>query len=343
MKQATIRMTLGSTGIKTAKNGFGALPIQRISKEDAVKLLRRAYENGITFYDTAHAYTDSEEKLGMAFGEAGSGMRERVYLATKTDAGTGEGLREQLALSLERLKTTYIDLYQLHNPAVCPRLGDGSGLYEALLEAKKSGKVRHIGITQHRFGVAEEAVESGLYETLQFPFSYLTGERELRLVELCREKNMGFLAMKGMSGGLIRNSAAAFAFMMEHDNVLPIWGVQKPEELEEFLSYDGCPPVMTAELAAVVEADRKELAGEFCRGCGYCLPCPAGIEIANAARISLMLRRAPSEAWLTEEYQEKMKRVEDCIHCGHCAAHCPYGLDTPALLAKNYADYKTFL
>lgn len=332
-------VTLGTTGITVNKNGFGALPIQRISNEDAIFLLRKAYQCGITFFDTARFYTDSEIKLGLAF----EGIRDKVYIATKTGAVTADAFWKDLETSLTNLKTDYVDLYQFHNPAFCPKTGDGSGLYEAIIQAKEQGKVRHIGITNHRLSVAEEAISSGLYETLQFPFCYLSGEKELSLVQKCKEKNMGFIAMKALSGGLITNSAAAYAFLAQFDNVLPIWGVQRENELNEFLSYIANPPCMNAELEHFIAKEREELSGDFCRGCGYCMPCPAGIEINNCARMSLLLRRSPSELQLTEEVQTKMKKIEDCLHCGKCKTKCPYELDTPALLAKNYEDYKQVL
>ena len=330
---------LGKTGIITDKNGFGALPIQRISVEEAVKLVKKAYNAGFTFFDTARAYTDSEIKLGEAF----DGIRDKVFIASKTQAQNGEDLKKDLDTTLKNLRCEYLDLYQFHNPAFCPKPGDGTGLYEAAEEAKKAGKIRHIGITNHRLAVAKEAIESGLYETLQFPFSYLSGEQEIELVNMCKEADMGFIAMKALAGGLINNSAAAYAFLDRFNNVLPIWGVQRESELEEFISYIGNPPVMTDELSAVIEKDRQELSGEFCRGCGYCMPCPVGIEINNCARMSLMIRRAPSEAQLTPEMQAKMKKIEDCLHCGQCKEKCPYGLDTPTLLDKNYEDYKRIL
>ncbi len=329
------KVTLGRTGITVEKNSFGALPIQRISKEEAVKLLRKAYDSGVTYYDTARWYTDSEEKLGEAF----DGIREKVYIATKTGATTAEGFWKDLQTSLHNLRTDYIDVYQFHNPSFCPRPDDGTGLYEAMLEAKDKGMIRHIGITNHRLKVAHEAVESGLYETLQFPFCYLATDEEIGLVEKCKEAGVGFIAMKAMSGGLITNSAAAYAFLSQYDNVLPIWGVQRESELDEFLSYIDTPPVMTEELKQVIRHDREELLGDFCRGCGYCMPCPVGIEINNCARMSLMIRRSPSEAQLTPEVQQKMKLIEKCLHCGSCKAKCPYGLDTPTLLEKNYKDY----
>lgn len=332
-------VTLGRTGITVNKNGFGALPIQRISTDDAVALARRAYEAGMTFFDTARFYTDSEEKLGEAF----DGMREKVCIATKTAAQNAEGFWKDLEVSLHNLRTDYIDIYQFHNPSFCPKPGDGTGLYEAMLEAKAQGKIRHIGITNHRLAVANEAIDSGLYETLQFPFCYLATEKDLELVKKCKEKDMGFIAMKALSGGLINNSAAAYAFEAQYDNVLPIWGVQRKSELEEFISYIDNPPVMNDEIKALIGHDRKELSGEFCRGCGYCMPCPAGIEINNCARMSLMLRRAPSDAQLTPEMQAKMKKIENCLHCNKCKSKCPYGLDTPTLLQKNYEDYKRVL
>ena len=333
------RITLGKTGITVCRNGFGALPIQRIGKEDAAYLVRKAYENGVEFFDTARAYSDSEEKLGYAT----ASFRKKIYIATKTAAKNGEELKKDLETSLSLLKTDYIDLYQFHNPSFCPKPNDGTGLYEAMLEAKAEGKIRHIGITNHRLGVAKEAIESGLYETLQFPFSYISGEKELELLNLCRENDMGFIAMKGLAGGLLNNSRVCYAFMSQFDNVLPIWGVQREKELDDFISFIDNPPEMTPERQAAIDRDREELCGEFCRGCGYCMPCPVGIEINNSARMSLMLRRAPSKAWLTEEWQEKMKRIEQCLHCGKCKQHCPYGLDTPTLLEKNYEDYKKVL
>lgn len=333
------QITLGNTGITVPQNAFGALPIQRISKEAAVKLLRRAYEGGMRFFDTARAYSDSEEKLGAAF----EGMREKIYIASKTMAKTPEEFWSQLETTLTNLKTDYLDLYQFHCADTCFAPGDGTGMYECMLEAKKQGKIRHIGITAHKVGVAEAIIESGLYETLQFPFSYLSSERELALVKGCQEKNMGFIAMKGLAGGLINRSDAAMAFMTQFENVLPIWGVQREKELEEWLSYMEETPSMNEEIRAYIEKEKLELSGDFCRGCGYCMPCPAGIMINQCARMSLMLRRAPSAGWLSENMQAEMKKIEGCLNCGKCKTKCPYELNTPELLKKNYEDYKKVL
>lgn len=333
------QITLGRTGIKTDRNAFGALPIQRTDMETAVKILRKAYEGGITFFDTARSYSDSEEKIGIAF----EGVRSKIFIATKTMADTPEGFLKDLDMSLSLLKTDYIDVYQFHNPKVCYKPGDGTGMYECMHEAKRQGKIRYIGFTNHQLHLAHECIDSGLYDTLQFPLSYLSSEKEIELVKKCREKNMGFIAMKALSGGLITNSAAAYAFMAQYENVLPIWGIQTEKELDEFLSYVNNPPQLTDKMQAVIENDRKELTGDFCRGCGYCMPCPQEIVINLCARMSLLIRRSPSQNWLTPDSQEMMRKTEECIECGQCRTRCPYGLDAPGLLKKNYDEYKKIL
>ena len=308
-------ITLGRTGITVPQNAFGALPIQRVPMADAVQILRSAYEGGMRYFDTARAYTDSEEKLGEAF----TGMRDKIYIATKTQAKTPEKFREDLDTSLKMLRTDYIDVYQFHMMSECWRPGDGSGMYECMLEAKKQGKIRHISGTAHKLDVAFEIAKSGLYETLQFPFSYLAGEKEHELVRICKENNVGFIAMKGLAGGLANHSDACMAFMLQFDNVLPIWGIQKQSELDEWISYMDNPPSMTPEMTAFIEKERKEL------------------------RTSLMLRRAPSSFWLSPKWQAEMMKIEDCVNCGLCSSRCPYELDTPALLRRNLEDYKEVL
>lgn len=332
-------ITLGKTGIVVEKNGFGCLPIQRVSKEEAARLLRKAVDGGMNYFDTARSYSDSEEKVGYAF----RGLRDKVILATKSHAQTGAEMKEHLETSLRNLGTDYIDVYQFHNPSFCPKPGGADGLYDAALEAQAQGKIRFISITNHRLEVAQQAIDSGLYATLQFPFSYLSGVQEQMLIDGCLEAGMGFIAMKGMAGGLIRRGYAAAAFMARQPGVVPIWGVQHEWELDQFLDCVREAPAMTQEYQAIIDHDRRELCGEFCRGCGYCMPCPAGIEINTCARMSLLLRRAPAQSWTTPEWQEKMEKIQECLHCGLCKSKCPYELDTPHLLEENYKDYRSFL
>ena len=330
----TIR--LGRSELMVTKTAFGALPIQRISTAEAVKLVRRAYEGGINYFDTANMYTDSEEKLGLALKD----VREKVIISTKSAATDKQGAMAHIENSLRHLG--YIDLFQFHNPAVLPDISDPNGAFAAALEMKEKGYIRHIGITNHRHHIAKAAIESGNFETLQFPFCYLATDVDLELVELCKQADMGFIAMKGLSGGLLNNAAACHAFMQQYENVVPIWGIQRQEELDQWLALAESGTAMTEELKAVIEKDRKALAGSFCRGCGYCMPCPAGIEINNSARMNMLLRRAPYRPYLTDEWYEKMHRIENCIHCDSCKSRCPYGLDTPALLQYMLKDYDEF-
>lgn len=339
-------ITLGTTGITVPQNGFGALPIQRDTEEVAVGLLQKAYEGGMRYFDTARAYSDSEHKIGIAFGQPGGLFetdRDKIYIATKTHAKTPEGFWKDLETSLKEMNCGYIDVYQFHQMDVCWKPGDGSGMYECMIEAKKQGKIRHIGATTHKIGVANDVADSGLYETLQYPFSYLATEQELKLYDKLKKNNMGFICMKGLAGGLINHSDAAMAFMTQFDNALPIWGIQREKELDEWLSYMDKTPSMTPEISAYIEKDKKELSGNFCRGCGYCMPCTVGITINQCNRMSLMLRRAPSKSWLTPYWQKEMAKIDDCVNCRICTTRCPYELDIPNLLKENLEDYRKVL
>lgn len=332
------QIRLGKTGLLVGKTSFGALPIQRISKEDAARLVRRAFDAGVNYFDTAHLYTDSEEKLGLALHD----VRQQVVISTKSGATDKKTVLAEVENSLRMLQTDYIDLFQFHNPAVLPDPNDPDGAYAAALELKQKGYIRHIGITNHRFAVAQQAIDSGNFETLQFPFCYLASDKEYALVENCRKADMGFIAMKGLSGGLLSNARACYAFMKQFDNVVPIWGIQTEQELDEWLRLTEEDPDITPELQAVIDHDRRELAGNFCRSCGYCLPCAAGINIPQAARMAQLLRRSPWQPYMSDHWHQEMHKVENCIHCNACKSRCPYGLDTPALLQAMLKDYDEF-
>ena len=332
------KIRLGRTELMVGASSFGALPMQRLSKPEAVKLLREAYELGMNYFDTAHGYTDSEEKIGMAL----SDVRKDIIISTKSPAKDKKTLLEDIKTSLERMKTDYIDLLQLHNPDTLPDPEDPDGLYGGLLEAKRQGMIRHIGITNHSLERAVAAVKSGKYETIQYPFSSLASEEEIALTQLAKQEDVGFIAMKGLSGGLITNAATTFSFIKQYENVVPIWGIQRESELLEFIEMEKNPPAYDDAMKALIEKDRRELAGNFCRGCGYCKPCPAGIDIPTMARMSLLLRRSPYQRYMTEEFKEQMMVIEQCLHCNACMSRCPYHLNTPELLQENLKDYLQF-
>ena len=332
------KLRLGKTDLWVSRTAFGALPLQRTPMDEAVRILRAAYRGGINFFDTANSYSDSEEKIGRALSE----VRHEIVIATKSGGKDKKTVAAHLDNSLLMLKTDYIDIYQFHNAPEVFSPDDPDGPFAAVLEGKKAGKIRHIGITTHRIPVAKEAIRSGYFESLQFPFSYLATDEEVELARLCEEADIGFIAMKGLAGGLLTNAAACRAYIRQFPNVVPIWGIQHMSELEEWLALEETEPVLTPELQAVIDADRKELTGGFCRGCGYCMPCPVGIEINFAARMNRLLRRSPYQRYMTEAYYQKMHRIDNCLHCNQCSAKCPYGLDTPALLQEMLADYDRF-
>ena len=329
---------LGRTDLQVTRTAFGVLPLQRTERNEAIRILRRAYDAGVTFYDTARAYTYSESKIGAAL----SDVRDRIVIATKTGASTRERAMQDIEASLRELRTDYVDILQLHNPAPLPAPDDPQSSYAALRELKQQWKIRFIGATNHSLERALAALASGLYDTIQFPLNYLSSPADLDLIERCRERDVGLIAMKPLSGGLLTDPKPVFAFLRQFQNVVPIWGFQHMRELDGLLDLDAHPPELDSAIRKRISRDRRELAADFCRACGYCLPCPAEIPIPMAARMPLLLRRMPSQQFMTVDWQEKMGRIRDCRECGHCRKHCPYGLDTPALLRKALADYESF-
>lgn len=328
---------LGKTNLHVTRVGFGVLPLQRVSMDEATRILNKAYENGVNFYDTARAYSDSEAKIGNAL----SSVRKDIIIATKTHSKDSKTFWEHLETSLEMLKTDYIDIYQFHNPDSVPMEDDE--LYNAMLEAKNKGYIRHIGITNHSFENGKKAVESGLYETLQYPLNHISSKKDLELALLCKEKDVGFIAMKALSGGLITDAEISFCYLWQYPHVVPIWGIQREEELDQFIELEKNPPVLNKDRQKQIDIDKKELSGSFCRACGYCLPCPVDIPIPTAARMKFLLRRAPYQNFITDEWQKKMDRINNCIECNHCVNNCPYHLNTPELLKEMLEDYTAFI
>jgi len=332
------KIVLGKTNLKVTKTAFGALPIQRRTIEDAVEVLRMAKDTGINFFDTARAYTDSEKKVGIAF----KNCREDVIIATKTHITSLHDVKRNLETSLEMLQTDYIDIYQFHNAKDVPMID--SPMYQFIVDMKNQGVIKHIGVSAHSYDSAVKAVESGLYETLQYPIFCLSDEKDLGLIQKCSDNNVGIIAMKGMGGGLIDNPKVAFSFFEKYDNISTIWGIQSKEELNDFVELEKNPPVMDGVFKKEIKKYKEELGGDFCRSCGYCLSaCPAEIKISNCARMSQLLKRAVWQDFVSDTWQENMKKIEECIECRKCIEKCPYSLDIPNLLKKNLKEYNEFL
>ncbi|NMA06107.1 MAG: aldo/keto reductase [Ruminococcaceae bacterium] len=333
------KIRLGRTNLMVTRTSFGALPIQRVPEKEAIKILNHAYDGGINFYDTANMYTDSEEKIGKAFTPT---MRSNIIISTKTGGSDYKTVKKHLENSLVKMNTDYIDILQLHNPAELPDPDNNDSSYRALIDAKKEGKIRFIGITNHKLHIANLALESGLYDTLQFPFNYLSTDAEFGLVQKSSDLDIGFIAMKALSGGLLKNSRACALFFRQNPTAVPIYGIQSIEELNEWLSLESQEIEMTPEIEHIIAADKRELSGNFCRSCGYCMPCAVGIEIKTAARMDMLLRRSPFRPLLSDENYNMMMKINDCINCGLCKTRCPYELDVPNLLKRMLKDYIEF-
>lgn len=327
------------SGLTPTRTGLGCLPLQRDQMDEAIALIRAAFDGGIRFFDTARAYTDSEEKVGNAL----CAVRGQVILATKTMAKDADAFWADLHTSLTLLRTDYIDLYQFHNPSFVPLPGGADGLYDAALEARAQGLIHHIGITQHSIDLSEEAIASGLYDTLQYPFNHLSSARDEALVRTCGEAGMGFIAMKALSGGLVTEADIPYAYLQQFEHVIPIWGMQRMSELEQILGFETDSPVLDAAMQVRIERDREALSGAFCRGCGYCQPCPVGIPIENANRMKQMLLRSPSKQWLSPKWQEDMEKITQCINCGACEKRCPYHLKPYETLPEHLRFYRQML
>lgn len=328
-------ITLGSTGIVTPQNAFGALPIQRVSEQDAVALLRLAFEGGMTFFDTARAYSNSEERVGLAF----EGMRDKVAIATKTQARTPEAFWEDLETSLRLLRTDHVDLYQFHCVDQCYRPGDGTGMYECMLKAKEQGKIAHIGVTAHMAGVFEKALTMDWVETVMFPYNIVETQGEA-LMQKCREQNVGFICMKPMAGGALEDARLAMRFIGRNENVsVVIPGMYDVREIDQNIeAIEDASPLTEAERAQL-DVIRRELGTQFCRRCNYCQPCTAGIAISGIFVLEGYLNRYGLGDWAKQRYAAMGKKAGDCVGCGACEKRCPYQLPIRQMLARCKGEF----
>lgn len=332
---------LGNTGLAVSEFGFGCIPIIRLVKDDSVRVLRYAFERGITFFDTANAYRDSEEKIGKAF----DGMRDRVVLASKTLKRDADGAVQQLDNSLRMMKTDYLDLYQLHQVAQeedWQKVTGPGGALEAVMKAKAAGKVRHVGVTSHSLPMAIRMVKSGLFETVQFPFNLIEEAAKDELFGVAGEMGMGFISMKPFGGGVIDNAEISFKYLRQYPEAIPIPGFESCGQVDQILSIYEQPNLMSEQDLAVMENYRSELGRIFCRRCEYCQPCPQGVIITPAMGYPIFVRRMSAPV-AVEFARKAMESVPNCTGCGDCVKRCPYELKIPEIIKANYALYEADL
>lgn len=324
---------LGRTGLEISEVGFGCIPIIRLGTDEAVEVLQYAFEKGVTFYDTANAYKDSEYKIGKAF----KGMRDKVVLATKTMRRDASEVIDQLENSLRMLQTDYIDLYQFHQVAQEKdwEMLQTGGALEAVLKAKEQGKIRHIGITSHSLPMAVKLIKTDIFSTIQFPFNFIEDAAKDELHQVAKAMDIGILVMKPFAGGVIDNASLAFKFLRQYPQAIPIPGYDSKKSVDEIVALYDCPNVVTADDLALMDQYRAELGQRFCRRCEYCQPCPQGVMITPAMGYPIVANRM-SPAVAVDFAQKAMETVPQCIDCGLCTTRCPYELAIPEILHKNY-------
>jgi len=319
------KIRLGKTDLMVPKIGFGGIPIQKPSEEEAVRIVRSCLDLGITFFDTSRMYTNSEERIGKAI----AGRRNEVILATKSTTRTAKGVTKDLETSLKKLNTDYIDLYQFHNvssPEHLQAVMAPGGPLEVLHKAREAGTVRHIGITSHRLPVAKEAVLTDCFETVMFGLNFVNTEAAEELLPLAREHDMGIIIMKPMAGGMLENPSISFKYLQQFPDVMPLIGISRQGEMEEVISIVEANAPLTPEEKAEMERIRTKLGTGFCRMCNYCQPCPQKIMISAVMYTKVAITKFQPDRIFKGEWDKFMEKVDDCIDCGECEERCPYEL-----------------
>jgi predicted aldo/keto reductase-like oxidoreductase len=335
------KIRLGKTGMTVTRLGFGGIPIQRLSENDAVKVVKKCLDLGINYFDTANGYTTSEERIGKAV----KGRRHDVYIATKTFPGTPDFIEKNLDLSLKRLNTDYIDLYQFHginDKANLEKILDPeNGLYKVFEKAKKAGKIRHIGITSHQIDIAKEQVKTGRFETMMFPFNFITNEPAQELLPLCREQDMGFIVMKPLAGGMLDDANLAFKYLLQFPDIVTIPGIEKIHEIEEIARiYEGPQKITVAERKKMKQM-AEELGTRFCRRCDYCQPCSQEIPISMVMTFPSFVKRLPPDWYLKGGLiPVAMAKAATCTECGECEERCPFNLPIREMIKESYNLYE---
>jgi len=329
---------LGKTNILVPQIGFGGIPIYRLTHDEAVAVVKRCLALGVTFIDTATSYGQSEERIG----EAIAGQRQQVVLATKSQDRTAEGIAQHLQLSLERLRVDAIDLYQFHGVndfEAYQQVLDPDGPMRIMQQALASGRIKHLGITSHSMDVAREAVKSGRFETIMFPFNFVTSEPADELLPLAREHDVGFIAMKPLAGGRLDNATLVFKYLLQFPDVVPIPGIQSIAEIEEIVAIAEGPLEFTAAESQALEQLKAELGTRFCRRCDYCLPCPEGILISFIMNSPGFIRQMTPDLLFTQQMNDIFDKAANCLKDGECEEKCPYKLPIRDIIEENVALY----
>jgi predicted aldo/keto reductase-like oxidoreductase len=337
------KVRLGKTELMVSRVGFGGIPIQRLTEAEAVRVVQSCVDMGITFIDTANAYTTSEERIGRAIASI-PGLRHEVVIATKTGARDRDGAQAHLELSLERLQTDYVDLWQFHGvstPEALAQVLGPKGAMEAALRAQEAGQVRHIGVSSHSMEVALQMAPMGHFETIQFPFNFVTREPADELLPLAQAHDLGFIAMKPFAGGLLGKANLSIKYLLQFEGVVPDPGIETADEMAEIVGILEGEWALTPRERGEIQDIRNELGTRFCRRCEYCQPCPQEIPISTVMNLRSFYRRFPPERFFSGRFPQTVERAKTCLECGDCEERCPYHLPIREMLVENVAFYES--
>jgi len=334
------KFRLGRTGLMVSRIGLGGIPIQRVTEDKAIAVVKHCLELGINYIDTANGYTTSEERIGKAI----AGSRNSVILASKSMARTNEELEAHVQSSLKRFDVDFIDLYQFHNVSdlnTLDKILSQNGLITVLERAKKEGKIKHIGITSHQIDTAKAAIQTDRFETIMFPFNFVTCEPATELLPLAREHDVGFIAMKPLSGGRLTDINLVFKYLLQFPDVLSIPGIEKITEIEEIVKVAESNLPITKNEIDRMEQIRKETGNRFCRRCDYCQPCTAGIPISGVLFMPTIMLDVPKDRWFSGRLAELVAQTESCTDCGECEEKCPYHLPIRDMMKEIANTFQT--
>jgi uncharacterized protein len=328
------RMVLGKTGIEAVRMGFGGIPIQRVSEAEAVEVVRYALEKGMDFIDTSRMYTNSETRIGKAL----RGTGKKVAVATKSFARSADGIQKDVETSLRELQRDYIDLYQCHgisNDEEYQLITSPNGALAGLLKAKEQGLIGHVGITSHSLDLLDKVLDDGLFDTIMVCLSFLEPAAKEKILPKAREKNIGVIAMKPFSGGVIEAPEIALKWALSFPDVLVLAGVEHKELIDQnWRVFQGDYAIADAETRRMEEI-RREFDKKFCRRCDYCQPCPSEIPIQFVLGIRSMVKRTGDAMMQTPMLRNMRDKAANCTECGDCMERCPYGLPIPEMIKTN--------
>ena len=329
---------LGKTGLMVSEVGFGGIPIQRLSEEGAIEVVRHCLDVGVTYIDTAHGYTTSEARIGKAI----AGRRDGLVLATKSHGLDAETFTAEMEQSFASLGVEHIDLYQFHGVSskeAYDKVSAPGGPLDVARAAQDAGRIGHLGVTSHNLDVSLMLAACGHFETLMFPFNLIMREPTEKLIPLCREQGVGFIAMKPMGGGMLEDAGPAFKYLRQVPGIEPLVGIQADAEIDEIVKlYEGPATLSDAERAEI-ERLRETLGTRFCRSCDYCQPCQQGIRISSVMRLKSHARRFSEERVFGEWGRSNVSLAETCVDCGECETRCPYELPIREVMRENMAWY----